>query len=197
MGCTTCTGGSTRTRRCRSSTDYLQSQFSQGSSRRRRRGRRGGVGGIADAGRRHRVVPRALALFLCLLPALVRGAGEEIPAAAGDASRTVAAVDWSVAVDGDLNEWGPADCIALDPGGDRVGHRGRVFRLAGAGGGRLHLLGRRQPLRRRRRHRRPPRRRQGPSRKTQGARQAAARRTPCSSTITSRSSCAAPERTPG
>ena len=96
----------------------------QGSSRRLRRGRRGGVGGIADAGRRHRVVSRALAAFLCILPALVRGAGEEIPAAAGDAARTVAAVDWSVAVDGDLNEWGPAGCIALDPAADRVGHRG-------------------------------------------------------------------------
>ena len=67
---------------------------------------------------------RALAAFLCILPALVRGAGEEIPAAAGDAARTVAAVDWSVAVDGDLNEWGPAGCIALEPAADRVGHRG-------------------------------------------------------------------------
>ena len=70
-------------------------------------------------------MPRALALFICLLPALVRGAEEEpAPAADGDAARVVAIVDWSVVVDGDLNEWGPADCIALDPAGDRVGHRG-------------------------------------------------------------------------
>lgn len=81
------------------------------------------MGGIADAGRRHRVVSRALALFLCILPALVRGA-EEAPAADGDAARSVAAGDWSVAVDGNLNEWGSADCIALDPAADRVGHRG-------------------------------------------------------------------------
>ena len=68
---------------------------------------------------------RALAVIVCLLPALVRGAEEEpAPAAAGDAARAVATVDWSVAVDGDLNEWGPADCIGLDPAGERVGQRG-------------------------------------------------------------------------
>ena len=65
---------------------------------------------------------RALALLVCFLPALVLRAGEEAPAA--DAPRAVAAADWSVAVDGDLNEWGPADCIPLDPADDRVGQRG-------------------------------------------------------------------------
>ena len=65
-----------------------------------------------------------LALFLCLLPALVRGAEEPAPVAVEDAPRVVAIVDWSVVVDGDLNEWGPADCIALDPAGERVGQRG-------------------------------------------------------------------------
>ena len=66
---------------------------------------------------------RPLALFLCLLPALVRGAREE-PAPAGDAARAVATVDWNVVVDGDLNEWGPADCIGLDPAEEYVGQRG-------------------------------------------------------------------------
>ncbi len=82
------------------------------------------MGGIADAGRPRRLVRGALPLFLFLLPALVRGAGEPALAADEDAARVVATVDWSIAVDGDLNEWGPADCISMDPAGERVGQRG-------------------------------------------------------------------------
>ena len=36
----------------------------------------------------------------------------------------VVAVDWVIAVDGDLREWGAGQHIALDPGGDHVGLRG-------------------------------------------------------------------------
>ena len=82
------------------------------------------MGGIADAGRPRRLVRGALPLFLLLLAALVRGAGEPALAADEDAARVVATVDWSIAVDGDLNEWGPADCISMDPAGERVGQRG-------------------------------------------------------------------------
>ena len=82
------------------------------------------MGGIADAGRPRRLVRGALPLFLFLLPALVRGAGAPALAADEDAARVVATVDWSIAVDGDLNEWGPADCISMDPAGERVGQRG-------------------------------------------------------------------------
>ena len=82
------------------------------------------MGGVPDAGRPRQLVHRVLAVPLCLLPALVCGAEEPAAAAAGDAARVVASAGWSIEVDGDLNEWGPADCISMDPAGERVGQRG-------------------------------------------------------------------------